>query len=77
MLDDAFDEARTLDDEFVSVEHLVLALDLVPREALLGALKEVRGGQRVTTRIPKARTRRCRSSAVISPPPPSRGSSTP
>ena len=25
-LDDAFDEARKLDDEFVSVEHLVLAL---------------------------------------------------
>ena len=29
-LDDAFDEARKLDDEFVSVEHLVLALELVP-----------------------------------------------
>ena len=53
VLDDAFDEARTLDDEFVSVEHLVLALDLVPREALLAALKEVRGGQRVTTQDPE------------------------
>ncbi len=53
VLDDAFDEARTLDDEYVSVEHLVLALDLVPREALLGALKEVRGGQRVTTQDPE------------------------
>ena len=53
MLDDAFDEARTLDDEFVSVEHLVLALELVPREALLGALKDVRGGQRVTTQDPE------------------------
>src|SRR6478752_2538793 len=52
-LDDAFDEARKLDDEFVSVEHLVLALELVPREALLGALKEVRGGQRVTTQDPE------------------------
>ena len=52
-LDDAFEEARKLDDEFVSVEHLVLALDLVPREALLGALKEVRGGQRVTTQDPE------------------------
>ncbi len=52
-LDDAFDEARKLDDEFVSVEHLVLALDLVPRESLLGALKEVRGGQRVTTQDPE------------------------
>ncbi len=31
LLDDAFDEARKLDDEFVSVEHLVLALELVDR----------------------------------------------
>ncbi len=53
VLDDAFDEARKLDDEFVSVEHLVLALELVPREALLGALKEVRGGQRVTSQDPE------------------------
>ena len=52
-LDAAFDEAAKLDDEFVSVEHLVLALELVPREALLGALKEVRGGQRVTTQDPE------------------------
>ena len=52
-LDDAFTEARKLDDEFVSVEHLVLALELVDREALLGALKEVRGGQRVTTQDPE------------------------
>ncbi len=53
VLDEAFDEARKLDDEFVSVEHLVLALDLVDREALLGALKDVRGGQRVTTQDPE------------------------
>ena len=53
VLDDAFDEARRLDDEFVSVEHLVLALGLVSRESLLGALKEVRGGQRVTTQDPE------------------------
>ena len=52
-LDGAFEEARKLDDDFVSVEHLVLALDLVARDALLGALKEVRGGQRVTTQDPE------------------------
>ncbi len=52
-LDDALEEARKLDDDFVSVEHLVLALELVPRDALLGALKEVRGGQRVTTQDPE------------------------
>ena len=46
-------EARKLDDEFVSVEHLLLALDLVGREQLLAALKEVRGGQRVTSQDPE------------------------
>src|SRR6187455_95549 len=53
VLDKAFDEASGLGDEFVSVEHLLLALDLVPRDALLGGLKEVRGGQRVTSQDPE------------------------
>ena len=53
VLDDAFDEAASLGDEFVSVEHLLLALDVVPRDALLGALKDVRGGQRVTSQDPE------------------------
>src|SRR6187399_1684084 len=53
VLDEAFDEASGLGDEFVSVEHLLLALDLVPRDALLGGLKEVRGGQRVTSQDPE------------------------
>ena len=52
-LDRAFEEARQLGDEFVSVEHLLLALDLVPREALLEALEDVRGGQRVTSQDPE------------------------
>jgi ATP-dependent Clp protease ATP-binding subunit ClpB len=52
-LDAAFDEARGLDDEYVSVEHLLLALGLVGRDALLSALKDVRGGQRVTTQDPE------------------------
>ena len=34
VLDAAFDEMRELGDEFVSVEHLLLALDGVPREAV-------------------------------------------
>ena len=53
VLDDAFAEAASLGDEFVSVEHLLLALDVVPRDALLGALKDVRGGQRVTSQDPE------------------------
>ena len=53
VLDRAFDEARKLEDEYVSTEHLLLALDVVPRDALLAKLKEVRGGQRVTTQDPE------------------------
>jgi ATP-dependent Clp protease ATP-binding subunit ClpB len=53
VLDRAEEEMRSLDDEFVSTEHLVLALDVVPREALLSALKDVRGAQRVTTQDPE------------------------
>jgi ATP-dependent Clp protease ATP-binding subunit ClpB len=53
VLDAAFDEAKTLGDEFVSVEHLLLALGIVPRDALLGALQGVRGGQRVTSQDPE------------------------
>ncbi len=53
VLSRAFAEANALSDEFVSVEHLLLALDLVPREALLAALQEVRGGQRVTSQDPE------------------------
>jgi ATP-dependent Clp protease ATP-binding subunit ClpB len=53
VLDKAFAEARALSDEFVSVEHLLLALELVPRDALLSALQQVRGGQRVTSQDPE------------------------
>jgi ATP-dependent Clp protease ATP-binding subunit ClpB len=53
LLADAFAEAKALGDEFVSVEHLLLALGLVPREALLAALQQVRGGQRITSQDPE------------------------
>jgi ATP-dependent Clp protease ATP-binding subunit ClpB len=53
VLSSAFAEAKALGDEFVSVEHLLLALDVVPREALLAALQQVRGGQRVTSQDPE------------------------
>ncbi|MFO0847884.1 MAG: ATP-dependent chaperone ClpB [Gemmataceae bacterium] len=62
----AEDEAKKLKDEYVSVEHLLLALteDRGPagqalrdagltRERLLSALKDVRGSQRVTTQNPE------------------------
>src|SRR5918911_735895 len=53
VLDQAEDEMRKLDDEYVSVEHLLLALDVVPRDALLARIKDVRGSQRVTSQDPE------------------------
>ena len=53
VLDKAFDEAKKLEDEYVSTEHLLLALDVVPRDVLLAKIKEVRGGQRVTSQDPE------------------------
>jgi ATP-dependent Clp protease ATP-binding subunit ClpB len=53
VLDQAFDEARKLEDEYVSTEHLLLALDVVPRDELLAKLEQVRGGQRVTSQDPE------------------------
>ncbi len=53
VLDQAFDEAKRMDDDYVSVDHLLLALDAVPRDELLDRIKEVRGGQRVTSQDPE------------------------
>ena len=52
-LDRAFDEAKKLGDDFVSVEHLLLALDVVPRAELMERLKQVRGSQRVSSQDPE------------------------
>ena len=62
----AEDEAKALKDEYVSVEHLLLAMSVdkgtagnilrefgLSRERLLRALQEVRGSQRVTTQNPE------------------------
>src|SRR6476659_6571448 len=53
VLDRAEDEAKKLEDEYVSTEHLLLALDAVPRDQLLAKIKAVRGGQRVTSQDPE------------------------
>src|SRR5918912_4005582 len=63
----AEDEARGFKDEFISVEHLLLALAEDPgmsgrllkevgatRDRLMKALQEVRGSQRVTSQNPEA-----------------------
>jgi len=62
----AEEEAKSLKDEYVSVEHVLLAMTrdegatgrifkqlALTKERLLGALKEVRGSQRVTSQSPE------------------------
>src|SRR3954469_5174442 len=53
VLDDAEHEAKKMEDDFVSSEHLLLALNVVPREQLEARIKEVRGGRRVTSQDPE------------------------
>ncbi|MGE5433914.1 MAG: ATP-dependent chaperone ClpB [Candidatus Doudnabacteria bacterium] len=53
VLDRASDEARSMGDDYVSTEHLLLALDVVPRDQLEAKIKAVRGGQRDTSQDPE------------------------
>src|SRR5881398_2575202 len=53
VLDKAADEAKRLEDDYISTEHLLLALDAVPRDELLAELRGVRGAQRVTSQNPE------------------------
>ncbi|HEY4411549.1 MAG TPA: AAA family ATPase [Gaiellaceae bacterium] len=53
VLDKAEDEAKRMQDDYVSTEHLLLALDVVPRDQLEAKIKAVRGGQRVTSQDPE------------------------
>src|SRR2546423_436220 len=53
VLDQAFEEARKLEDDYVSTEHLLLGLDVVPRDQLEAKIEAVRGGQRVTSQDPE------------------------
>src|SRR5947207_4476709 len=53
VLDRAGDEARRMEDDYVSTEHLLLALNVVPRDQLEAKIKSVRGGQRVTSQDPE------------------------
>jgi ATP-dependent Clp protease ATP-binding subunit ClpB len=67
LLTRAEDEARTLKDEYVSVEHLLLVItdergaagrilreQGASRDTLMQALQKIRGGQRVTSPTPEA-----------------------
>ncbi len=66
LLTRAEDEAATLKDEYVSIEHVLLAMvedrggagkllreQGVSRESLMSALQKIRGGQRVTSPTPE------------------------
>jgi len=53
VLDSALHLARTMGDAFVSTEHLLLALDVVPRDLLEQEIARARGGRRVTSQDPE------------------------
>jgi ATP-dependent Clp protease ATP-binding subunit ClpB len=53
LLDKADEERRRLEDDYVSTEHLFLALEPVPRAEIEAWIQKVRGGQRVTTQDPE------------------------
>jgi len=53
VLDRADDERKKLEDEFVSTEHLFLALEPLPRDEILAWIEQVRGGRRVTSQDPE------------------------
>src|SRR5438128_501970 len=53
VLDKADQERGQLEDDYISTEHLFLALDVVPRDEALGWIKKVRGNQRVTSQDPE------------------------
>jgi len=53
LLDRADKERAQLEDDYVSTEHLFLALQPVPRDEILAWIKQVRGNQRVTSQNPE------------------------
>jgi ATP-dependent Clp protease ATP-binding subunit ClpB len=53
VLDKADDERRKLEDDYVSTEHLFLAIEPVPRREIAAWIEKVRGGQHVTTQDPE------------------------
>jgi ATP-dependent Clp protease ATP-binding subunit ClpB len=53
VLDRALDEAKRMEDEYVAAQHLLLALDVVPRDQLLAKIAEVTAGRRVTSPDPE------------------------
>jgi ATP-dependent Clp protease ATP-binding subunit ClpB len=53
VLDQADEDRARLEDDYVSTEHLFLALEPAPRDQILKWIKEIRGGRRVTSQDPE------------------------
>jgi ATP-dependent Clp protease ATP-binding subunit ClpB len=53
VLDKALDEMKRMEDDYVTTEAVLLALDVVPRDGLEAKIAAVRGGQRVTSQDPE------------------------
>ena len=53
VLDKADDERRSLEDDYVSTEHLFLAIEPVPHKEIVAWIEKVRGGQHVTSQDPE------------------------
>ncbi len=53
VLDRADGERQSLDDDYISTEHLFLALEPVPRDQIVAWVDQVRGGQHVTSQDPE------------------------
>src|SRR5215207_5030209 len=53
VLDAADEERAKLEDDYIATEHLFLALEPAPREEILAWIRDVRGGQRVTSQDPE------------------------
>jgi ATP-dependent Clp protease ATP-binding subunit ClpB len=53
VLDKADEDRARLEDDYVSTEHLFLALEPVPRDEILKWIKEIRGSRRVTSQDPE------------------------
>ncbi|HST15226.1 MAG TPA: AAA family ATPase [Gaiellaceae bacterium] len=53
VLDKADEDRARLEDDYISTEHLFLALEPAPRDEILKWIKEIRGGRRVTSQDPE------------------------
>ena len=53
MLDRADDERGQFEDDYVSTDHLFLAIEPVPRDEIVAWIQKVRGGQRITSQDPE------------------------